>query len=246
MPDIKWNDELWGCTYDWTDSGEEWSARWGGSEAQWFGALFPRLHRLLPASRILEIAPGYGRWSRYLIPACSGYLGIDLSAACVDACRTRFRGAPHALFLQNDGRSLNAAPDGSFDFIFSFDSLVHVESDVLQYYIPQLIKKLCPNGVAFLHHSNLLDFDNPQGLQEHARATSVSGRVVAELVAKNGGRVIVQEVISWVDTGLLDCLTTFGRADDCNAAEPVNLVNPHFMKEATIIREFQSRYCKIR
>jgi SAM-dependent methyltransferase len=245
MPDIEWNKAAWDGGYGWADAGEEWSAKWGGSEAQWFGALYPRLHRLLPAKRILEIAPGYGRWSIYLIPACSAYLGIDLSKACVDACRARFSDVEHAHFLQNDGMSLDGAPDGDFDVIFSFDSLVHAESDVFQCYIPQLIKKLSHNGVAFLHHSNVLEFDNPQRLPEHGRGASVSGGVVAELVAKNGGRVIVQEAISWVDTGLLDCLTTFGH-NGSSTAEPIKLVNPHFMEEATMIREFQSHYCKVR
>jgi hypothetical protein len=27
---------------------------WGGSEPQWFGSLYPRLHRFLPARAILE------------------------------------------------------------------------------------------------------------------------------------------------------------------------------------------------
>ena len=153
MPPVDWNRFEWGQRYSWPDSGEEWSRAWGGSEAQWFGAIYPRLHRHLPAHGILEIAPGYGRWTKFLIPACSSYLGIDLSANCIDACRKRFKDATHAAFFENDGLSLSRALDGSFDFVFSFDSLVHVEIDVLESYIPQLVKKLTPNGVGFLHHS---------------------------------------------------------------------------------------------
>jgi cyclopropane fatty-acyl-phospholipid synthase-like methyltransferase len=40
-----------------------------------------------------------------------------------------------------------------FDFVFSFDSLVHVESDVIENYLTQLAKKLKPNGIGFIHHS---------------------------------------------------------------------------------------------
>ena len=89
MPDLNWNQNLWGATYDWPERGEEWSEGWGGSEAQWFGSIFPRLHRFLPASRILEIAPGFGRWSNFLIRGCDEYVGIDLSEKCIAACRER-------------------------------------------------------------------------------------------------------------------------------------------------------------
>ena len=50
-----------------------------GSEAQWFGCLYPRLHRLLLTGRILEIALGFGRRTNFLISACSNYIGFDLS-----------------------------------------------------------------------------------------------------------------------------------------------------------------------
>jgi SAM-dependent methyltransferase len=245
MPELDWNKAVFDGNYDWRQGGEEWSAPWGGSEAQWFGSLYPRLHRLLPAGRILEIAPGFGRWTRFLIPACSAYVGIDLAAACVNACRTRFANAAHAQFVQNDGFSLDAVPDGSIDFVFSFDSLVHAEIDVFRAYIPQLLRKLTPAGMAFLHHSNLKGFDNPDGAPHHERARSVSGREVANLVAQSGGKVVIQEWITWDGVGPIDCLTTFGRAGVNGDKKTVQLVNVKFMEEAATIRDYQRPYCDI-
>ena len=43
MPDLQWNIAAWDGSYDWSTGGEEWSQVWGGSEAQWFGSLYPRL-----------------------------------------------------------------------------------------------------------------------------------------------------------------------------------------------------------
>ena len=43
MPDLNSNKECWGGLYHWANGGEEWSASWGGSEAQWFGSIYPRL-----------------------------------------------------------------------------------------------------------------------------------------------------------------------------------------------------------
>lgn len=245
MPDLSWNREVWNSRDNWPDLGEGWSAPWGSSESQWFGTLLPRLRRLLPARRILEIAPGYGRWTKFLIPACSEYLGIDISEGCVTACADRFRHADHARFVQNDGLSLGEAEDFAFDLVFSFDSLVHAEIDVFQSYIPQIIRKLTADGVAFLHHSNLNGFDNPEGVWSHARAGSVSGRIVGDLVKENGGRVLIQEIITWISSGPIDCLTTFG-LEGKDAPDPIRLVNVRFTEEASLVAQYQNPYGKLR
>jgi hypothetical protein len=46
-------------------------------------------------------------------------------------------------------------PDESVDFTFSFDSLVHVEADVLEVYLQQLASAMTKDGVGFIHESNL-------------------------------------------------------------------------------------------
>ena len=45
--------------------------------------------------------------------------------------------------------------DRSVDFAFSFDSLVHADAEVLDAYAAELARTLAPDGVAFIHHSNL-------------------------------------------------------------------------------------------
>jgi SAM-dependent methyltransferase len=245
MPDVAWNARIWGDNSNWQQAGDEWSGDWGNSEAQWFGCLYPRIHRFLPAARVLEIAPGFGRWSSYLIPLCSRYLGIDLNQNCVDGCRERFAGAPRARFAANDGLHLDAAEDGLYDFVFSFDSLVHCELDVLESYIPQIIRKLSADGVAFLHHSNLAAAGPLGGMPSHARAGSVSAAAVEELIERHGGSLMIQEIISWNHTGLIDCLTTFRRHRPDRPADPIKLVNPSFKEEAILIRSFQSAYSRV-
>src|SRR4051794_15667206 len=132
MPTLAWNKETWDGDHSWNTGGEEWSAHWGSSEAQWFGSILPRIHRFFPCRRILEIAPGTGRWTRFLSAGCEEYVGIDLSAECVEACKRRFEGVAHAAFYQNDGLSLEAAGKGPFNLIFSLDSLVHADADVME------------------------------------------------------------------------------------------------------------------
>jgi hypothetical protein len=194
---------------------------------------------------VLEIAPGFGRWTKFLVRACESYVGIDLSGKCVNACQSMFAGANHACFVKNDGLSLREA-DGTFDFVFSFDSLVHGELDVFIHYIPQVIDKLTPNGVAFIHHSNLAAIpDYPSN--PHCRATSVDAAQVAALIDEHGGRVLIQEIVNWGSQTLSDCLTMFARAQlPTTGAAPIVITNPRFMDEAEIIRVSQSEYSGIR
>lgn len=244
MPDLNWNKVTWDTAYGWHDGGEEWSTAWGGSEAQWFGCIFPRLHRFFPPRKILEIAPGFGRWTKFLVPVCDKFVGIDLSPKCIDACRNRFSACTHADFFANDGQSLQTAQDGEFDLVFSFDSLVHADKAVLAAYIPQILRKLSSVGVAFIHHSNLLEYKGALG-NLHGRSTAVSADVVAALIGDSGGRVLVQEIVNWGGEHLIDCLTLFARLDSYKSIQPVRLRNPLFMGEATLVQHFQSHYSKV-
>ena len=80
MPSVEENRRHWESTYDWPDGGEEWSEVWGHSAAQWHGSILPRIRRLLPVGRALEIGAGYGRWSRRLRPFCERLTLVDLAS----------------------------------------------------------------------------------------------------------------------------------------------------------------------
>ena len=170
MPSVEENVGIWDGDYEWHDEGEEWSREWGNSTAQWYGCVYPRIQRFLPAGRILELAPGYGRWVDFLLPHCDSYIGVDLSTRCIDACNQRFAGIDKATFATNDGVTLAMVADSSVDFVFCFDSFVHVEDETLASYLKELDRVLAPDGVAFIHHSNmgtyrrLADLAAPLGL----------------------------------------------------------------------------------
>jgi SAM-dependent methyltransferase len=251
MPSIEWNKQNWDGDYDWSAAGDEWSSDWGGSEAHWHSTLHPRLRRLLPAGTVLEIAPGFGRWTQFLLPLCERYVGIELSTECVDACRMRFADAGHATFAVNDGRSLAPVEDGSVDLAFSFDSLVHVEADVMAGYLTELERKLTPDGVAVLHHSNLGEharvfrryYRLPRlvrgGLRrfglidrDHWRALSVSAAGVEAAATAAGLRVVGQETINWGSRRRIDCISMITRPGSRWDRENRVVENSDFMAEA--------------
>jgi SAM-dependent methyltransferase len=250
MPDVEANLRQWGDDYAWPDAGDEWSAAWGGPDSQWRSSLRPRVAAFLPAPTILEIAPGYGRWTKYLVNSCERYFGVDLSPASVEACRKRFQGFTHAEFHVNDGRSLTAIPTSSIDFAFSFDSLVHVEDDAIASYVQELARVLAPDGVAFLHHSNLGDCKpvaaparlalraaerlrrRDTGGFDQWRAPTMSSERLAQIATGAGLSCVGQEIVNWLGGRLLDCMSLVTRPGSKWDRPNVVVRNPYFMAEA--------------
>lgn len=261
MPSVWWNRDEFDGQYPWADGGEEWSEPWGGSELQWQTALEPRLRAFLPTGHLLEIAPGFGRWTRFLLTACREYVGVDLSQRCVAACQARFADDRHAHFRTTDGRTLPGVPDGWVDFAFSFDSLVHVESDVLASYVGELARTLAPDGVAFLHHSNLGAYRELARLAptmnrlaaavpalrgamtrtelawwDHARARSVTAQGLRSLAAGVGLSCPTQELISWGGHRLIDAISILTRPGSRWDQDTTVVVNRNFTAAARSTR----------
>lgn len=259
MPTIERNQSLW-SGYHWTDRGEEWSSTWGGSAYQWQWALLPRISAFLPAATILEIAPGFGRWTQYLRNYCDDLTGVDLSKPCIDACKELFSEDPHMTFHVNDGKSLAMIPDKSVDFVFSFDSLVHAEADVIKEYLAELATKLTPDGVGFLHHSNLGSYRAYYSVRnlvpivgraltkigvadnDGMRGISMTANLFATFAKRAGLQCISQEIINWSSRRLIDCMSTFALPDSKWARPNVVLDNPAFMREASLIKKVAHLY----
>ncbi len=261
MPSIEDNKDVWAKTHDWQQLGNEWSDRWGSPDMQWYGTILPRIHRYLPAATMLEIAPGYGRWTNYLKDLCSHLVVVDLSEPCIEYCKERFRSCSHIEYFVNDGLSLAQVPDDSVDFAFSFDSLVHVEDDVMESYVSQLSRKLKKSGVAFLHHSNLGNyplssrllkalprnrithwFFSPTVLISHWRGPSMTAEKLARIAKNSGLKCLSQELINWQSLRLMDCISVVAHNDSPWPEAVRALKNPGFMQEAKMFKRLAVLY----
>lgn len=256
MPELEQNLRLWNADFDWSARGEEWSAWWGDTPALWYGALLPRIHPFVGGT-VLEIAPGFGRWTHYLKDLAERLIIVDLAERCIDHCHARFATATNIDYHVNDGRSLGMVADTSVDFAFSFDSLVHADTDVMKAYARELARVLKPGGVAFLHHSNLGAHGRavtiakrfPQralrGLVDRGvlidlyawRSEDVTAEAVASAAAESGLSCVTQELISWEHgiylTDALSILTPRGSRWD----RPTRRVhNPWFGREGRRMR----------
>ena len=238
-----------GREIQWPEQGDEWSRVWGGVSSQWFGTLLPRLKSFVSAPTILEIAPGFGRWTQFLRPLCSKLVLVDVSPKCIAACQRRFAGDEGIQYHVNDGQSLAMVADESVDLAFSFDSLVHVEAPVLVGYLEQLTRKLAPHGVGFLHHSNIGAFVNPgtgelaDGMvNRHWRAQSVSAELVREACNRNALVCVSQEIVNWGGHDLTDTISVVTRTGSKWGQNNVVRHNGDFMREAEYLAGLASLY----
>jgi SAM-dependent methyltransferase len=239
--------------YDWKEAGEEWSAPWGSSAAQWAGTIFPRIRDILPTGTILEIAPGFGRWTHYLKEYCQELSIVDRSNECIEACRRRFAADSHVRCYLNDGRSLAMIADASVDFVFSFDSFVHPNADVIEAYLRELGVKLKRGGKGFIHHSNFGQYANtlrerlPKAVAKplikakildwaHHRNPGMSAELFRTMCQQHGLHCISQELVNWRGRRLIDCLSLFERTDSASPSATKIVRNPNFMREAARIR----------
>ncbi len=262
MPKVEWNKKAWDGAYDWQHQGDEWSQTWGGPCMQWYGTILPRIHAFVPAPTILEIAPGYGRWTQFLKGLCDRLIVVDLSESCIEACRQRFSDSSHISYHVNDGMSLDMIADNAIDFVFTFDSLVHADDDVLSAYMSQLARKLTANGVAFIHHSNLGEYEYLQKLEKlpgkiqnilkgltvmedslHFRSRTMTAAQMKTFATKNGLECISQELVPWgTRRVLLDCLSTVVKNSSIWSRENRVLRNESFMDEARYLSRLSGLY----
>jgi hypothetical protein len=142
----------------------------------------------------------------------------------------------------NDGLTLNMIADGSIDFAFSFDSLVHVEANVVDSYIQELSRKLTKNGVGFLHHSNLAECKRDDTLQTHLRASSVGAEGFRACCYRHGVSCISQEIIDWGGHPALDCLSMITPEESKWARSTLILDNSNYMHSADLIRTIATLY----
>jgi SAM-dependent methyltransferase len=222
MPSIEWNRHHWGRQYPWSAHGDEWSYSFGSASAHWFAFILPRLHRYLPSlaapdSRIVEIAPGHGRWTQFLLTHCQTLAAYDASEPCVAYCADRFRNRVadgSAEFHLTDGFSL-PKKDATIDLVFSFGSLVHAKRDVLQDYLSHLSRCLKPGRFAFLQHSNLAAYPELHNYKNAGpyilRATTVSAATMQADAKERGLVTLIQEGLNHetqtMNNELVDCIS---------------------------------------
>lgn len=209
MPDLLWNHLVW-TGYGWPQHGEEWTVEmaafcgmtpevWKASVVREF--IVPHLRK---DKSVLEVGPGHGRWSAEILPRVNYTFLVDLNPACTAYCNERFKEFKDKACLTNDGSSLSGLiQDGCIDFIFSFDTFVHIEEPETRAYIKEFARVVKRQTMSVIHHAG-----NPTPEQ---RARGCRSQVTAKMFSKiltENGLVVIRQTDTLV-TMNNDCITVF-------------------------------------
>ncbi len=141
-----------------------------------------------PREDVVEIAPGHGRWSETLIGLARSVHLVDLNPECLDACRTRFADASGVTYALTDGASIPAEEETA-DFVWSFDSFVHIDPVDVFAYLGEIARVLRPGGYAVVHHADktAAGIALAPKVAPYGTAGKVATRVVGQLMLTSGG-----------------------------------------------------------
>lgn len=100
----------------------------------------------------VEIGPGGGRWTRYLLGFRKLYV-VDYHRELLREVEKNFR-RPNLMFIQNNGCDFPEIPDASIAFVFSFGCFVHLDRNLIEQYLANLSRILKPGGNVVIHYSD--------------------------------------------------------------------------------------------
>lgn len=105
-----------------------------------------------PTHAAVEIGPGGGRWTRYLLGFRTLYC-VDFYSEMLDELRKTFN-RPHMTFIKNNGTDFPGIQGESVDFLFSFGCFVHLDAHLIASYLRNASFILRPGAKAVIQYSD--------------------------------------------------------------------------------------------
>jgi ubiquinone/menaquinone biosynthesis C-methylase UbiE len=177
---LKWNHYRW-------ERGEN---EWNQSD-EWKTSVIEdvMLKNIPPGHVVLEIGPGFGRWTRKLIEISRHLIVVDVTEKCIDHCKDVFGDNDNVEFHVNDGRTLEFVGDNFVDFVWSFDVFVHIEPSDIASYLQEFQRILTRNGLVIIHHGVI-------GKTDFSWRSSLTLETFAELLERFDFK-LVNQFRSW-------------------------------------------------
>ena len=188
----------------WTPKNKYFQAAEAHIEEIWRTLIFPFLSDC-DFTAVIDLGAGHGRNSTMLAPRSQRLLVLDIQEGNVEVCRRRFAGQPHVKCAANNGYDLRPAEDGAFSLVYSFDSMVHFEKEVVRSYLRDTARVLRSGGRGFFHHSN---YTGGTDWRTNPHARNFMSRELFESHARDAGLQIVRQMVfEWGHIPELDCLS---------------------------------------
>lgn len=150
-----------------------------------------------PEQTALEIGPGGGRWTRYLLPFKKLYV-VDYHEEMLRELRKSFH-ASNLVFIKNNGTDFPGVPRQSVDFIFTFGTLVHLDTPLIEGYLNSMREALQPGGNVVLQYSD----KNKVMARENPGFSENTPEQMRRIVAEHGFRIVAEDVTTLWHSSLM-------------------------------------------
>lgn len=100
----------------------------------------------------VEIGPGGGRWTRYMLGFKKLYV-VDYHADLLKELRKNFK-KKNMEFIKNNGTDFPGIKERSIDYLFSFGTFVHLEVSLIEAYLMNMRPILKPGANVVIHYAD--------------------------------------------------------------------------------------------
>lgn len=102
--------------------------------------------------RAVEIGPGGGRWTRYMLGFRKLYV-VDYYADLLEEAKKYVR-KPNVEFIRNNGTDFPGISDHSIGYLFSFGTFVHLDTHLIVEYLGNMRRILEAGANVVIHYSD--------------------------------------------------------------------------------------------
>jgi ubiquinone/menaquinone biosynthesis C-methylase UbiE len=192
---VEENTAIWDA-WDWSSRGEQWTEDVrlyrGIDPAVWKAQLVDELivGRVPQDSVVLEIGPGAGRWSEFLLQRARRLILADISSKCVEICRERFGEDPRVELHRIDDGTLSFVGDDVVDVVWAYDVFVHINPQDTDRYLGEIRRVLRSGGTGVIHHPGTYANEDAhtKGYRSH-----VTAQLFADMASRHGLAVVEQD-----------------------------------------------------
>lgn len=101
-------------------------------------------------STVLDVGCGIGRVMKFIAPHCKEIRGVDTSALILRRAKLELSGLENCFFHRADFKRFDICPADSFDLIYSFFALQHMEKEDAYLCLMRIHNLLKPRGIVYV------------------------------------------------------------------------------------------------
>jgi len=101
---------------------------------------------------VVEIGPGGGRWTQYLL-GFKSIIVVDFYAEMLDQLKININ-KPHIRYVKNNGTDFPGIEKDSIDYLFSFGTFVHLDVHLIEAYLKNMREIIRPAANVVIQYSD--------------------------------------------------------------------------------------------